>query len=162
MRYAEVAVDAPVSHSRTFSYSIPDTFSVEPGQLVWVPFGRRLLQGLVVRLSPTAQVETTRDILQPLEPSPLVGPIGLALGIWLSRYYFCSLFECLSLLLPPGFKAQVRSRVSTAPITEEELASARQVLPSRCGTSRTHVPEPTTSLCASTTIFVTHACELTT
>ena len=111
MRYAEVAVDAPVSHSRTFSYSIPDNFSVEPGQLVWVPFGRRLVQGLVVQLSPTPQVEITRDILQPLEPSPLVSPTGLSLGSWLSQYYFCSLFECLSLLLPPGFKAQVRSRV---------------------------------------------------
>ena len=125
MRYAEVAVDAPVSHSRTFSYSIPDNFSVEPGQLVWVPFGRRLVQGLVVQLSPTAQVENTRDILQPLEPSPLLSPIGLSLGAWLSRYYFCSLFDCLSLLLPPGFKAQVRSRVWAAPASEEELASLR-------------------------------------
>ena len=89
MRYAEVAVDAPVSHSRTFSYNIPESFSVEPGQLVWVPFGRRLVQGLVVQLSPTAQVETTRDILQPLEPSPLVSPIGLSLGSWISQYYFC-------------------------------------------------------------------------
>ncbi len=126
MRYAEVAVDAPVSHSRTFSYSIPDGFSVEPGQLVWVPFGRRLVQGLVVQLSPTAQVETTRDILQPLEPSPLVSPIGLSLGRWLSRYYFCSFFECLSLLLPPGFKAQVRSRVLATPAAEEKLASLNQ------------------------------------
>ena len=126
MRYAEVAVDAPVSHSRTFSYSIPDNFSVEPGQLVWVPFGRRLIQGLVVQLSSTAQVETTRDILQPLEPSPLVSTIGLSLGFWLSRYYFCSLFECLSLLLPPGFKAQVRSRVSATPAAMEKSASLNQ------------------------------------
>ena len=126
MRYAEVAVDAPVSHSRTFSYSIPDNFSVEPGQLVWVPFGRRLIQGLVVQLSPTAQVETTRDILQPLEPSPLISPIGLSLGSWLSQYYLCSLFECLSLLLPPGFKVQVRSRVMATPAAEEELASLNQ------------------------------------
>jgi len=126
MRYAEVAVDAPVSHSRTFSYSIPENFSVEPGQLVWVPFGRRLIQGLVVQLSPTAQVEITRDILQPLEPSPLVSPIGLSLGFWLSRYYFCSLFECLALLLPPGFKAQVRSRVSATLATEEQSACLNQ------------------------------------
>ena len=125
MRYAEVAVDAPVSHSRTFSYSIPDNFSVEPGQLVWVPFGRRLVQGLVVQLSPTAQVEITRDILQPLEPSPLVSPIGLSLGSWLSQYYFCSLFECLSLLLPPGFKAQVRSRVLATSAAEGESDALR-------------------------------------
>ena len=51
MRYAEVAVDAPVAHSRTFSYSIPPRFVVEPGQLVWVPFGRRVAQGVVVELA---------------------------------------------------------------------------------------------------------------
>ena len=50
MRYAEVAVDAAVGHSRTFSYSIPPRFPVEPGQLSRVPFARRGLQGLVVAL----------------------------------------------------------------------------------------------------------------
>ena len=53
MGYAEVAVDAPVTHTRTFSYRIPSHFSVEPGQLVWVPFGRRIAQGIVVRLAET-------------------------------------------------------------------------------------------------------------
>ncbi len=55
MKYAEVAVDAPVGHSRTFSYSIPSRFSVEPGQLVWVPFGRRVAQGVVVQLAAAPQ-----------------------------------------------------------------------------------------------------------
>ena len=72
MRYAEVAVDAPVGHSRTFSYSVPQRFTVEPGQLVWVPFGRRVAQGLVMELAASPQVEVTRDILQPIEPTPLV------------------------------------------------------------------------------------------
>ena len=57
MRYAEVAVDAPVAHSRTFSYSIPPHFNVTPGQLVWVPFGRRTAQGVVVKLAAAPQVE---------------------------------------------------------------------------------------------------------
>ena len=73
MRYAEVAVDAPVNHSRTFSYSIPDRFCIQPGQLVWVPFGRRTLQGVVIELAPAPQVEATKDILQPVEPAPAAG-----------------------------------------------------------------------------------------
>ena len=60
MRYAEVAVDAPVGHSRTFSYSIPPRYSLEPGQMVWVPFGSRLTQGIVTELAATSQVEETR------------------------------------------------------------------------------------------------------
>ncbi len=111
MRYAEVAVDAPIAHSRTFSYSIPPRFSVEPGQLVWVPFGRRVAQGVVVELVSAPQVEVTRDILQPIEPTPLVLPLYLDLAKWLSGYYLCSLFAAISPMLPPGFEAQVRSKV---------------------------------------------------
>ena len=110
-RYAEVAVDAPLAHSRTFSYSIPDRFRLEPGQLVWVPFGRRILQGVVIELTDTPAVEKTRDILQPVDPGRLLDDTSLALAQWLSRYYLCSLFDALALFLPPGFKAQVRSQI---------------------------------------------------
>jgi len=123
MRYAEVAVDAPVAHSRTFSYSVPRRFAVEPGQLVWVPFGRRVAQGVVVELAASPQVEITRDILQPVEPAPLVSPLRIDLARWLSRYYLCSLFAAMGPMLPPGFEAQVRSQVIRLPAAEADLAS---------------------------------------
>ena len=47
-RFAEVAVDAPVGPGRTFSYNIPRYLSLETGQLVWIPFGQRILQGVVM------------------------------------------------------------------------------------------------------------------
>ena len=108
-------MDAPVGHSRTFSYSIPDRFRLNVGQLVWVPFGRRILQGLVTQLPTAPSVDKTRDILQPIEPGPLLDDKALALAEWMSRYYLCSLFDAVSLFLPPGFKAQVRSRVFPLP-----------------------------------------------
>ena len=111
MRYAEVAVDAPVGHSRTFSYSIPPRFTVVPGQLVWVPFGRRVAQGVVVELADSPQVEITKDLLEPIEPSPLISQIHLKLAKWLSRYYLCSLFAAIAPLLPPGFENQVKSQI---------------------------------------------------
>ncbi len=111
-KYVEVAVDAAVGHSRTFSYSVPNRFTVEPGQLVWVPFGRRILQGLVVELVATPNVPETRDILQPVEPSPLINPEHLQLGRWISDYYRCSLFTAFGPLLPPGFEDHVRSRIT--------------------------------------------------
>ena len=115
MRYAEVAVDAAVGHSRTFSYSVPPRFTVEPGQLVWVPFGRRVLQGLVVELVDMPNVPETRDILQPVEPSPLIGPEHIKLGRWISAHYRCSLFTAIAPLLPPGFEDNVRSRIAAVP-----------------------------------------------
>ena len=125
MKYAEVAVDAPVSHSRTFSYSIPHRFRIQPGQLVWVPFGRRTLQGVVMELTPAPAVEVTKDILQPVEPAPLLDATALTLARWISRYYLCSLFDAVALFLPPGFKAQVRSRVLPVPLAETDLEKLR-------------------------------------
>ena len=125
MRYAEVAVDAPVAHSRTFSYSIPPHFNVTPGQLVWVPFGRRTAQGVVVELAAAPQVELTKDILQPIEPAPMVSPAHLKLARWLSRYYLCSLFAAIAPLLPPGFERQVRSRVFPASRGNADLTNLR-------------------------------------
>ena len=138
MKYAEVAVDAPAGHSRTFSYSVPARFTVVPGQLVWVPFGRRVLQGIVAKLSETAQVAATRDILQPVEPAPLLGPAHLELGHWISRHYRCSLYAALSPFFPPGFEAHVRSRLSAAagaghdePDLKDETLSAVRTLASK-------------------------------
>ncbi len=129
MKYAEVAVDAPVSHSRTFSYSIPEALHVQAGQVVWVPFGPRTLQGVVMELTSTPAVTETRDILQPVEPGPLLEQASLDLACWISRYYFCSLFDAVSLFLPVGFKAQVRSLIKpTAQPGElaEQLTPATQ------------------------------------
>ena len=119
-RFAEVAVDAPVGHSRTFSYSIPPGFRIEPGQLVWVPFGRRTLQGVVMELAAAPKVDATRDIIQPVEPGRLLDDRSLTLARWVSRYYFSALFDALALFLPPGFKGQVRSRILPLPVDDAE------------------------------------------
>ncbi len=128
MRYAEVAVDAPVNHSRTFSYHIPDRFRLQPGQLVWVPFGRRTLQGVVIELTAAPQVEVTKDILQPVEPAPLLDAVALSLSGWISRYYLCSLFEAVALFLPPGFKARVRSQILPIPVENTDLDTLKPTI----------------------------------
>ncbi len=137
--YADVAVDAPVGHDRTFTYSIPDRVNVQPGQLVWVPFGTQTLQGIVVELSSVKPEFATRPILQAVDPAPLISPEGLELGRWISGYYRAPLFASLSLMLPPGFESHVRSRImpgsSITPEAEtgrvelrEETAAALQSL----------------------------------
>ncbi len=128
MDYAEVAVDAPVGPSRTFSYHIPGAFPVEPGQLVWVPFGRRTLQGIVVKLAASPQVDVTKDILQPVEPSPLLSPLALQVGDWISRYYLAGLFDSLALFLPPQFKAHVTSTITPGDLDSEVPESASPAL----------------------------------
>ena len=59
MKFAEIAVDAPLGHSRLFSYEIPSGLMVLPGNCVMVPFGSQVLQGIVFKISDTSLVEKT-------------------------------------------------------------------------------------------------------
>ena len=131
MNYADVAIDADwIPQGKTFSYRIPRHLAVEPGQLVWVQFGRNIVQGLVLSLADASAVseEETRDILNPVEPSPLVGSLGLELAEWLGQTYRCSPFEAVAPMLPPGFRAQQRSRLTAVSGLEDAgaLASFRE------------------------------------
>ena len=115
MSYVEVAVDAPIGYDRTLSYGVPPRLELEPGQMVWVPLGARPVQGTVFQLTDRPQVDVVKDVIAPVEPSPLVTPMGLDLARWISRYYMSSLFDSVSLMLPPGFETRVRSYIHIAP-----------------------------------------------
>ena len=113
MRFAEVAVDAPAGFARTFSYSIPEGLSVQPGQLVRVPFGAQRLQGMVFSLEDTPQVPQTRNIIAAASDEPLLSADQLQLATWISGYYMCPLMDAAALMMPPG--RRVRSRAVFSP-----------------------------------------------
>ena len=104
MRYAEVSVNSPIARRRSFSYAIPPGLDVRAGQAVWVPFGDKVLQGIVLELSPLPAVEDTREIISVIEPEPLLSPASIALARWISDYYLSPLFAAIALMLPPGFE----------------------------------------------------------
>lgn len=135
MPYAEVAVNAPLFTRGTFSYSIPPAIEVAVGQAVWVPFGPRLVQGIVVEVSSVPQVEETRDIVSLVEPRLGLKPVQLELARWLSRRYLCPLFEAIRPLLPPGFERQALEYVEVADprgrTPPSELAPALDIIRQR-------------------------------
>ncbi len=131
MGYAEVSVNSPVAQRRTFSYAIPVGLSIEVGQAVWVPFGDKLLQGVVLELARYPSVEETREIAGVIEPRPLLSPSQVLLARWISDYYLSSLFDAVALMLPPGFERRVVTFI--CPTSHEYDASSltrqqRQVL----------------------------------
>ena len=112
MRYAEVSVNSPVAQRRTFSYAVPPDLPVSEGQAVWVPFGEKILQGIVVELSPVPAVEETREITDVMEPEPLLSPRDISLARWINQYYLSPLFDAVALMLPPGFERKAVTYIS--------------------------------------------------
>ena len=114
MPYAEVSVNSPVAQRQAFSYTIPEGLSVDIGQAVWVPFGDKVLQGIVLELSQYPSVEETREIAGLIEPRPILSPAHVSLARWLSNYYLCSLFDAVALMLPPGFERKTLTFISAS------------------------------------------------
>ncbi|MBI2305186.1 MAG: primosomal protein N' [Chloroflexi bacterium] len=107
MKYAEVAVNSPVARRSTFTYHVPPHLEVEVGDGVWVPFGSRLLQGVVFQLSDETSLESTRPVADVIPPRPILWPYQVELARWISRRYLSSPFEAAALMLPPGFERRV-------------------------------------------------------
>jgi primosomal protein N' (replication factor Y) len=105
MNYAEVAVNSPGSRS-TFCYAIPARLNINVGQAVWVPFGSRIIQGIVVELSDQPSVEATKEIADLVTDCPVLSSLQIKLAQWISEHYLSPLFDAMALMLPPGFERQ--------------------------------------------------------
>jgi primosomal protein N' (replication factor Y) len=112
MKYAEVSVNSPAARRRTFSYSVPVGMDIREGQAVLVPFGEKVLQGIVLELTLVPAVADTREIIDVITTDPVLSPYHLALARWISDYYLTPLFEAVALMLPPGFERRAVTFIS--------------------------------------------------
>jgi primosomal protein N' (replication factor Y) len=124
MRYAEVSVNSPAAQRRCFSYSIPPDLNVSVGQAVRVPFGSRVLEGIVFEITDFPAFEQTRDIEGTIEDKPVLSAPYLSLARWISDYYLSPLFDAVALMLPPGFERKSLTYISiTGTATNVDVAS---------------------------------------
>ncbi|MEE8373653.1 MAG: primosomal protein N' [Dehalococcoidia bacterium] len=124
MTYAEVAVNAPLSQPRIFSYSIPPDALVRPGHAVWVPFGPRLVQGVVLALADQPLVAETKEIAQVIGVHPILSPDHIELTRWIAERYLASYFDAAALMMPPGFERRVVTFVQPAENPSEAAVSS--------------------------------------
>jgi primosomal protein N' (replication factor Y) len=127
--YAEVSVNSPLAQRRTFSYAIPAALSIDIGQAVWVPFGDKTLQGIVIEITDYPAVDETRDIADII--GPVLSPTHVELARWISGRYLSPLFDAVALMLPPGFERKAITIITAAPEQPDKLPatpSQRSVL----------------------------------
>ncbi len=117
-----VSVAVPVNLDRAFDYSLPkDMARPEAGERVLVPFGARVLVG-VVRPSDVkaagaqdeAEAKKMRPILARLDAGsgPTLGPDLVALCEWMSSYYMAPVGEAYRTALP-GLLSNADARVAS-------------------------------------------------
>jgi primosomal protein N' (replication factor Y) len=95
------------SSLQTFHYHLPAPLEgqVQPGHLVWVPFGRQEVQAIVVRRVESSPV-ATRPVTRLARAEPVLTSTQLALAAWIADYYVAPYSESVKLFLPPGLLAK--------------------------------------------------------
>ncbi len=88
---------------QTFHYHLPPELeeTVQPGHLVWAPFGSQEIQAIVIRRSAAAPVPT-KAILRLARPEPVLTSTQIALAAWIADYYAAPFASAIRLFLPPG------------------------------------------------------------
>jgi len=102
---------------RSFHYAIPEELhdKLRPGQLVWVPFGARQLQGIAIGLDERSPVAETREVHSILDQEPALSSEQLALGQWVSEHYLTPLHAALFAMVPPGLQQRAETRYELTP-----------------------------------------------
>ncbi len=67
-----------------------------------VPFGKQLVQGVVLALTETTELQQTRPLHALLDPAPVLTPLQLQLARRLSFDTLAPISQCIDLFIPPG------------------------------------------------------------
>jgi len=127
----EVALPIPINH--TFFYKIPEIEIKEIiGKRVIVPFGKRILTGVVVGKSDQFELTDAKPIIEVLDEHPIFDDNLLKFAKWVSEYYYTSLGEVLKSAMPPDFTIQSINNISIQRIpSDKEIYEMQMRAPKR-------------------------------
>jgi primosomal protein N' (replication factor Y) len=94
------------------------------GDAVIVPFGRRMLQGVVLETPEAPAFADPKPVAGRIGDRPAIRPEHAELSRWVSDYYLAPLFASVSLMLPPGFEQKPLTYYESL-LAAEELDGAR-------------------------------------
>ena len=123
MRYVDVILPLPLEG--TFSYAVDDKKAngIVAGMRLLVPWGKsKTVAALCVCVhddKPDLDDSKIKEVLDVLDPAPVILPHQYRLWQWIASYYMCTMGEVMNAALPAGLKAEtgyrpIPQRTSTA------------------------------------------------
>src|ERR1051325_7100032 len=105
--FVQIVVNVPAV-SGIFDYSIPESLlgQVGVGHLVIAPFGKQTVQGVVFRFIDQPSVPEVKEILELVDPAPVMTQSQIALAEALAESTLSSLAAMVSLFLPVGLSQE--------------------------------------------------------
>ncbi len=104
----------PLPFRNTFTYSFPKEFTslAKTGARAVAPFGKRVLTGIIVKVSETTSIkEKIKDVSDILDEKPIFSRKSLKFYEWLADYYLSSFGEALKLGVPSGADIESKRKI---------------------------------------------------
>ena len=107
---------------QTFHYHLPPHLKgkIEPGHLVWAPFGPQEVQGIVVGPASSSPVET-KAIARLARPQPVLTKTQLDVAFWIADYFVAPVSEAVKLFLTPGLLSKRGEPAKVRAKREEQI-----------------------------------------
>ena len=110
--YADILVEIN-SIEQTFTYKIPNNLVVSPGQRVLIPFGKRTVEGFVIKTHNKEDHDyNIKNIISTVDEKPVINDEMLELGKYISKKNLSSLMSAYQTMLPAALKAKNRKKAS--------------------------------------------------
>lgn len=112
--YADVLVEVKTNDlEKMFTYKIPNEMKLCQGMRVLVPFGKRNIEGFVMKIYDHGDFEyEVRDIAEVIDERPVINAEMMELGKYISLKTLCPLILAYQTMLPRALKAKVKSKVN--------------------------------------------------
>ncbi|HEY6969974.1 MAG TPA: primosomal protein N' [Candidatus Angelobacter sp.] len=98
-QFCDVALPVPLDMA--FTYQITGAVPVIGGRVL-VPFRNERLAGIVTALHDRQPTVQTKSVLEVLDSEPVLDPVLMHLGQWISQYYLAPIGEVFRTMVPLG------------------------------------------------------------
>ena len=110
---------------KVFDYFVPQEYCpLSIGVRVIVPFGRanKSTEGYVVAIAEQTEVKKVKNIIKVLdEGKPVFTKQNIMLAQWMKTKYFCTLSQCLQIMMPAGIKTKFQWQVFIKKETQDDI-----------------------------------------
>ena len=108
-----ISVLVEINIDKVFDYNVPDRFinDICLGKRVLVPFGKQTLEGFIINIKNESSFDL-KDIIDIIDKEVILNDELLSLGKEISKNNICNLTSIYQSMLPVGFKASNKRKVS--------------------------------------------------
>ena len=112
--YADVLVEVKTKDlEKTFTYRVPNSMVLSPGMRVLVPFGKRNIEGFVMKIYDHGEFDyEVRNIVSVIDERAVINEEMMELGKYISLKTLCPLILAYQTMLPRALKAKVKTKVN--------------------------------------------------